>query len=357
MEIVQFEIPGKGRRLGFIEDDLVHDVTAHRADLIYAFDAFQAACSARQPLAAFLRSLVPADRQATLSCSFLFDGEQGDTRPFAHPPLDHPDPHRVLITGTGLTHLGSVQSRDQMHAAGKNAPSKSDDGDSTATAKTDSARMFELGLKGGRPAPGVRGTAPEWFYKGDGGILRGHRQPLEIPAFALDGGEEPEIVGCYIIDAAGLPHRIGFAIGNEWSDHATERINYLYLAPSKLRTCSVGPTLSTHCDFQDVSLRCTVKRGAQTIYDSGEMQTGEQWMCHSLRNLEDHHFKYPQHRRPGDIHLHFFGTSKLSHGAREWIYQAGDEIRIDSPAFAAPLINAVAGGSRTGSRPFEVIVE
>ena len=35
---------------------------------------------------------------------------------------------------------------------------------------TDSMRMFESGLAGGRPNQGEIGIAPEWFYKGDGSI-------------------------------------------------------------------------------------------------------------------------------------------------------------------------------------------
>ena len=31
------------------------------------------------------------------------------------PPLDHEDPAHCLISGTGLTHLGSASSRDKMH--------------------------------------------------------------------------------------------------------------------------------------------------------------------------------------------------------------------------------------------------
>jgi len=144
----------------------------------------------------------------------------------------------------------------------------------TQTPKTDSARMFESGLRGGKPQPGARGIAPEWFYKGDGGMLRGHRASLEIPPFALDGGEEPEIVGCYIIDSRGQPRRIGFTLGNEWSDHETEAISYLHLAPSKLRTSAMGPTLLGDWDFEDISLRCEVKRQGRTIYDSGSLQSG-----------------------------------------------------------------------------------
>ena len=64
-------------------------------------------------------------------------------------------------------------------------------------------------------------------------------------------------------------------------------------------------------------------------------------MCHSLANCEDHHFKVPQHRQPGDVHLHFFGTSKLSYGSRIWQYEEGDEIRIESAQLGAALVNVV----------------
>jgi hypothetical protein len=349
VEFVQFEMPGRGRRFGFVEGDVVHDVTAYRPDLTRLYDAFQAAWLAKRSLPDYVRSLLPTPSNAVLGWHELLDAIPGGPKPFVVPPLDHADPHRVLVSGTGLTHTGSMESRDQMHAGQKH------DGPGSQAPQTDSARMFEAGVKGGKPEPACRGTAPEWFYKGDGGIVRGHREPLDIPAYALDGGEEPEIVGCYIIDPAGQPRRIGFALGNEWSDHATEAISYLHLAPSKLRTCAMGPTLSGDSDFQDIELHCEVIRQGATLYESGRLQSGERWMCHALRNLEDHHFKYPQHRRPGDIHLHFFGTSQLSYKTREWRFQAGDEIRIESPSFAGALVNFVAGGPRADERPVAVI--
>ena len=184
--------------------------------------------------------------------------------------------------------------------------------------------------------------------------MRGHHQALDLPSFAGDGGEEPELVGCYIIDPTGTPRRLGFSLGNEWSDHATERINYLYLAPSKLRSCSVGPELNLDFTFDELSLRCLVQRQSETLYDSGELKSGEQFMCHSLANCEDHHFKYPQHRQPGDVHLHFFGTSKLSHSSRSWKYQPGDVIRIEADEFSSPLVNHVAASAAEAAKPVEV---
>jgi len=335
MRIVQVQTVDRGRRLGVINGDKVLDVTeiAGLPTLRTVFEAFQLAEQRGSTLNEVLTARVK-DSSRRFDYKDVLAAEPGGKWPYLLAPFDHPDPYHTLITGTGLTHLGSMKSRDEMHVAEMS--------DQPTTPKTDSAKMFEMGIAGGKPAAGQRGVAPEWFYKGNGTILRGPRAELDIPEFALDGGEEPELVGCYVIDRNGKPVRLGFSIGNEWSDHPTEKINYLYLAPSKLRTCSVGPELNTECDFQEVPLRCTVTRGKQLLYDSGPLFSGEQHMCHSLANLEDHHFKYPQHRQPYDVHLHYFGTSKLSFGSRDWQYANGDIVKVEAPGFSAPLTNRVA---------------
>ena len=243
-----------------------------------------------------------------------------------------------------------MKSRDQMHT-GAGAPSEKPADDSSPTEPaTDSVKMFEMGIEGGKPAPGERGVSPEWFYKGNGTVVRGPGVGLELPAFALDGGEEPELAGCYFIDRSGAPRRVGFTLGNEWSDHETERINYLYLAPSKLRSCAIGPELVTDFAFDELTLECTVKREGKLIYESGPLYTGEQYMSHTLANCEDHHFKYPLHRVPGDAHIHFFGTSQLSFSTRDWKFQAGDVITISSDGFSAPLSNSVISGDPVEAR-------
>lgn len=69
--------------------------------------------------------------------------------------------------------------------------------------------------------------------------------------------------------------------------------------------------------------------------------TGEANMSHSIANLEYHHFKYPLFRRPGDVHVHFFGTATLSYaeGIRT---RAGDVFEIEAPAFSLPVRNPLA---------------
>src|SRR5277367_5411175 len=128
------------------------------------------------------------------------------------PSADFPsEPARCLVSGTGLTHKASAKNRDAMHAA--------------AQAVTDSTRMYLSGVEGGRPPAAEIGISPEWFYKGCGTVLRAHNEPLTVPEYAEDGGEEPEVAGIYVIDPAGMPRRIGFTAGNEFSDHLFERRN------------------------------------------------------------------------------------------------------------------------------------
>lgn len=129
------------------------------------------------------------------------------------------------------------------------------------------------------------------------------------------------------------------AIGNEFSDHKTERRNYLYLAPSKLRQCSLGPELIVDPDFTCVPGTVGIERGGASVW-SQEICSGEQRMSHSLANLEHHHFKYPQHRRPGDVHVHFFGADAFSFGAGLEL-QDGDVMVVAFQGFGRPLRNAI----------------
>ena len=330
MRLIQFYLPTEGRRVGYIDGRNVVDLTSFNATWSSSYELFFEARRRRKTIRDYLAD-IRIENADILSYDQLLEAHPGDSSGWIFPPLDHPDPAHCLISGTGLTHLGSMEKRAEMHtipAEGVDAP------------KTDSQKIFEMGLKDGKPQFGVRGVQPEWFYKGSGAILRGHNDFLDIPEFTEDGGEEPEIVGCYVVDDDGVPCRLGFAIGNEWSDHRMERVNYLWLAPSKLRVCSLGPELVTDQTFTDVRGSCHIVREGKEIYNSGQLFTGEDHMSHSLANLEDHHFKYPQFRIPGDVHLHFFGTMKLSFPNRP-NFRTGDRIEIRFEGMGEPLINYV----------------
>jgi hypothetical protein len=181
---------------------------------------------------------------------------------------------------------------------------------------------------------------PEWFYKGDGSIIVAPEGDMPLPDFALDGGEEPEIAGIYLNGPDGRPHRLGFALGNEYSDHVTERQNYLYLAHSKLRHCSIGPELRTGALPPTLSGESRISRGNEIVWRKPFL-SGEGNMSHTIANLEFHHFKYALFRRPGDLHVHYFGTATLSFadGIKP---QPGDVFEIEMAEFGAPLRNRLA---------------
>jgi hypothetical protein len=246
-------------------------------------------------------------------------------------PIDHSEPARCLVSGTGLTHFGSAASRDRMHLEAANGP------------LTDSMRMFRAGVEGGRPDPGRCGAAPEWFYKGNGTVLRAHGEALLVPGYAEDGGEEAEIAGIYVIDSAGSPRRIGMATGNEFSDHQFERHNYLNLAGSKLRACALGPELAVDPEFARVPGHVAIERDGRIIWER-EIATGEREMCHSVANIEHHHFKFEGHRRPGDLHVHYYGAHSLSF-ADEVLLAEGDVMAIQFGGFGRALRNPVTMAS------------
>jgi hypothetical protein len=308
------------RRVGILEGDTVTPLTGYATTLELANAAIAAGAS--------LATLADAAR-ANANAAESYEAIARDGRIL--PPLDHPDTAHCAVTGTGLTHLGSADARDAMH--------RKIAGD--VENLSDSMKMFRMGVEGGKPAAGSAGVQPEWFYKGDGSVVRGSGQALEMPDFALDGGEEPEIAGLYVIGPDGRPYRVGFALGNEFSDHVTERQNYLYLAHSKLRNCGVGPALLVGALPDHVE-------GVSRILDTdGRVRwekpfvSGERNMSHTVANLEHHHFKYGLFKRPGDVHIHFFGTATLSFADNVQV-RAGETFEIEASVFGPPLRNRLA---------------
>ncbi len=314
--LIQIHHLKHGRRVALVANGSLQVLATHRS----VFELAQAALAAGTPAASAAQKDV-SDR--SLNYDEVYTGES-DWRIL--PAFDHPsEPARCLVSGTGLTHKASAENRQAMHK-------------DTGTV-TDSMRMYQSGLEGGRPEPGQVGVMPEWFYKGLGTILRGHGHPLVVPPYAEDGGEEPEIAGAYIVDPSGAPRRVGMMIGNEFSDHKTEKKNYLYLAPSKLRTCAIGPEIVLDPAFQAVPGLVRIERAGKDVWSKG-IVSGEEKMSHTLANLEHHHFKYEAHRRPGDAHVHFFGADAFSFGEGVAL-QDGDEMIVEFAGFGRALRNPI----------------
>ncbi|KKC38085.1 FAH family protein [Devosia epidermidihirudinis] len=318
MRVIQFLDNHDQRRVGIVEasDSLVTPLEA----VTTVYDLAQQAIATGQSLQAVIAA---AAKSAAVDYDALLDNERVLT------PVDHPEPARMLVTGTGLTHIGSAAARDQMHIA-----MHGEGGD-----VSDSLAIFRMGLEGGKPTDGGIGVQPEWFFKGVGSCVVPPGAPLPMPAFALAGAEEAEVVGLYINDQEGVPFRIGFAIGNEYSDHVTEGANYLYLAHSKLRACSIGPELLIGDLPEEVSGYSRIWRESEVLWEEPVL-SGEAHMSHSIANLEHYHFRYSMFRRPGDLHAYFFGAAVMSYASGIEV-KPGDEFEIDLPTFGRPLRNRV----------------
>jgi hypothetical protein len=320
MRLIQFETVQRERRVGIVDGDAIR-----------ALDAVASTRELAQLAIARGRTLAQQAVEAAGSEQFDYQELLAGLRVLN--PVDHDDPAHVLISGTGLTHFGGAATREQMHKKAQDEEAH----------MSEAMRVFKWGVENGRPKASEPGAQPEWFYKGDGAIAVRPGAPLPAPSFGDDAGEEPEIVGLYMIGANRLPYRLGFALGNEFSDHVMERKNYLYLAHSKLRYCSFGPELRTGPLPANITGMSRIRRQGRVIWEK-EFLSGEANMCHSLDNLEYHHFKYNQFLRPGDIHIHFFGSATLSF-ADGVQTRDGDEFEIDAIEFGMPLINIVAHAS------------
>lgn len=316
MHLIQFEDLKNERRVGVVSEGRIRAVANTSTTRRLALDAIAAG-----------RDLSSEVLHRGFDESFDYERLLLEHRVL--PPLDHEDPAHCIIAGTGLTHIGSASARSQMHEK-----AAQDD-----AAMTDTMKMFKWGVEGGKPPPGKTGVQPEWFYKGDGSIVVRPGMPFAVPDFATDHGEEPEVVGLYVIGPDRVPYRLGFAIGNECTDHIMEKKNYLYLAHSKMRACSFGPELRVGPLPSHVEGVAKIVRGGSAVWQKS-FPTGEDNMSHTLANIEYHHFKYDQFIRPGDVHVQYFGTSVASFG--DGVFAAdGDLYEISIPEMGKPLVNGV----------------
>lgn len=318
IRLVQIIHPGLGRRVAIVEEPSLVLLNA----VISIYDLALEIMDSGENFISVVKKKISHEK---LEYDLVYEGLSNWK---IMPSFDCPhSPFNCLVSGTGLTHKNSALNRQVMHQA------------ETGNPINDSIKMYQWGVEGGQPGAGKIGVQPEWFYKGTGSVLRGHGQPLIVPTYGNDGGEEPEIAGVYIVDRKGQPVRIGFTTANEFSDHVMEKKNYLYLAPSKLRTCAIGPELVLTGDFNEITGKVSVLRNKSEIWSS-EIHTGESNMAHSLANLEYHHFKYADHCQPLQAHIHFFGADAFSFGAGLRL-ENGDEMLVQWKGMGRALINPV----------------
>jgi hypothetical protein len=241
-------------------------------------------------------------------------------------PFDHVNAAQSYISGTGLTHINSAIMRTNIN--------------NDSQVSGDALKIYMAGLKNGKPPIGEKGSRPEWFFKGNGSCLKSTGQNLTIPVNAVSAGEEAELVALYITSLNdGTPFRVGFAIGNEFSDHLLEKDNHYYLAQSKLMPCSIGPEIFIGELPKKVMGKIKIIRGKE-IFWQDEFNTGEEYMTHAINNIESYMFENEFFRQPGSIHYHFLGADKTSFAESIELIE-DDIIEITASPFKKPLMNKI----------------
>ena len=124
MRLIQFENTAGERQVGLVDGTQVQVLKGTRSTRELALAAIRAQRSLQEEV---------AQRGTEAGPDYAQLLQQGKVLP----PLDHEDPAHCLISGTGLTHLGSAAARDKMHQQ---------DG-AVEAGMTDTMRIFKWGLE------------------------------------------------------------------------------------------------------------------------------------------------------------------------------------------------------------------
>ena len=242
---------------------------------------------------------------------------------------------RACPRGAGVGH-GTDASRQREGAPG-DAPRRVNR--AAEEAITDSMRMFQWGVEGGRPQKARSASRPS-------GSTRAMAPSSALPSshwrFRLTpktAAKKPRSPASTIIDRDGTPCRIGMVNGNEFSDHKFEKRNYLNLAGSKLRPCSLGPELVFEAEFDNVPGEVRIERAGSAL-----------WRKPDRKRRTEH---VPQPCQPGasplqvcgpsparHVHVHFFGADALSFGDGVAL-RDGDMAEVSFEGFGRPLRNPI----------------
>ena len=241
------------------------------------------------------------------------------------PPVDHPDPHRQWVTGTGFSHIRAELQIDELAKL-----------DASTEPMTESVRLKHAALRDGRSRGDEPGLLNEFFIKGTGLSIVPPGGTLVAPAFCRGYSEESEIAGIYYIDAVGQPVRLGFVLGNEFADCETEKRNAYYLQHSKIMPSAIGPELRLGSLPSSLIAHPRILRKGKAVLEY-EFYTGEDNMVFDLATIEHHYFKHAMFRVPGDLHVHYLGTGARPGRYLGAEYQDGDVIEIGAPSFGRPL--------------------
>jgi 2-dehydro-3-deoxy-D-arabinonate dehydratase len=226
MRLVQFHIPGTGKRLGLLEGESVIDIAC--CDCATVLDAVEKAAETGDTLDDVLSS---CPRGAAYSVGEL-DTPPDPAKPHLLLPIDAPE-----VWGCGVTYLRSAKTRDV-------------DSDQDIYSRVYNSQR------------------PEVFFKATASRCAGPNGQIGIRSDSKLTATEPELAL-----VLGKPDQIlGYTICNDVSAWDLERENPLYLPQSKtfLGCCALGPciaTLSTVPDPYNLAISCRIIRRGNTLYE------------------------------------------------------------------------------------------
>ncbi len=233
MKLVQFFLPGKGKRVGLVRGDLVLDITAPDEGVRSVLDLVGQGKTA----AGLLKRaewLARRLRRKSLDWPAL---QRMPSRRAAHLiiPIDPPE-----VWGADLTHKRSAEFR------GENAVLKEPKG--TDDSVYDSLR-------------------PELFFKATAGRCVGPNAAVLVRSDSELTATEPELA--LVLGERGAI--VAYTVCNDVSAWDIERENPLYLPQSKiyLGCCALGPCLVTAEEIGDpyaLQIRCTIIRGGKAVF-------------------------------------------------------------------------------------------
>lgn len=161
----------------------------------------------------------------------------------------------------------------------------------------------------------VSTAGPPWRYIASSASLRGHGD-------SLPAGGSPDVAAVYLIAPDGRPRRIGVAQGHRG------------------RVSALGPELILDPALPRLHGTVRIRAGNSAARSSGSHElSAEVPLLLALASVEPDHFETADFRRPGDVHVHFFGQRLLN--LTPVAASEGDEVEIEFESLGAPLRNAI----------------
>jgi 2-dehydro-3-deoxy-D-arabinonate dehydratase len=234
MRLIQFFLPGKGKRVGLVRGDRVLDVTAPEEGVHAVLDLVEQGKTAAG-LVKRAEWLSRRLRRKALDGPGL---QRTPSRRAAHllVPIDPPE-----VWGAGVTYRRRAEFRDEDTAAAK-------------------------GLRGIYDSV-YENPRPELFFKATAGRCVGPNAPVLVRSDSQLTAAEPGLA--IVLGARGAI--VAFTACNDVSAWDIERENPLYLPQSKiyLGCCALGPCLVTSDEIGDpygLQIRCSIIRGGKTVF-------------------------------------------------------------------------------------------